>query len=253
MNLSLPSFRLDNRRALVIGASRGIGLAIAQAFSQMGAQVTLCGRSRPALEDEVAKLVAAGFKADVMVADVTDIEAFAQKIQDAPTFDILVNNAGTNRPKPLAETTVEDFDTVMNLNIRAIVFATKAVTGRMMEAKSGGSIINISSQMGHVGARDRVAYCTSKWAMEGFTKALGVELAPHGIRVNAICPTFIETTLTKPYFENKDFLDEVISKIPLGTLGQVEDIVGAAVFLASDAARLITGSSVMVDGGWTAQ
>jgi len=188
-----------------------------------------------------------------MVVDVTAIEAFTQKIRDAPVFNILVNNAGTNRPKPLAETTVEDFDAVMNLNIRSLVFATKAVTGQMMEAKVSGSIINISSQMGHVGARDHVAYCISKWAMEGFTKALGVELAPHGIRVNSICPTFIETTLTKPYFENKDFLDEVISKISFGTLGKVEDIVGAAVFLASGAARLITGSSVVVDGGWTAQ
>jgi len=253
LNFSVPSFRLDDRRALVIGASRGIGLAIAQAFAVAGACVTLCGRSHSTLEEEAAKLVAAGFKADIMVADVTDIEGFAQKITQAPIFDILVNNAGTNRPKPLAETTVEDFDAVMNLNIRSLIFATKAVTKRMMKAKKPGSIINISSQLGHVGARDRVTYCTSKWAMEGFTKALGVELAPHGIRVNSICPTFIETTLTKPYFENKDFYDEVISKIPLGTLGQVEDIVGAAVFLASDAARLITGSAVMVDGGWTAQ
>jgi len=253
MNLTIPSFRLDGRRALVSGVSSGIGLAIAQGLSAMGAEVTLCARNQKPLETAVAELVAAGFKAQFLVCDVTQTEAFNAKLEQLPTFDILVNNVGTNDPKPLTKIEVADYERIMNLNLRSVFFTTKAVTGRLLAEKKRGSIINISSQMGHVGARHRTLYCASKWAIEGFTKALAVELAPNGIRVNSIAPTFIETPLTKPFLENPDFYQEVISKLPIGHLGQVSDIVGAAVFLASDASSLMTGSAVLLDGGWTAQ
>ncbi|EKD60256.1 MAG: Short chain dehydrogenase, partial [uncultured bacterium] len=180
------------------------------------------------------------------------VAGFAALIAARSAFDVFVNNAGTNRPKPLAEVTEDDFDAVLNLNLRAALFAAQAVTGRMLAEGRRGSVINMSSQMGHVGAANRTLYCASKWALEGFTKALAVELGPHGIRVNTICPTFIETPMTKAYFEDPAFRAQVLSKIKLGRLGHVDDVTGAAVFLASDASSLMTGSALMLDGGWTA-
>lgn len=248
----LPDFRLDGRRALVTGAGRGIGRAIAIAYAEAGAEVTLCARTGPEIEAIAADLAGRGLKAETLVADVTDIDGFARAIDERPAFHILVNNAGTNRPKPLSEVTPEDYDAVMDLNMRAVCFATQAVTRRMVAEGTPGSVINMSSQMGHVGAANRTLYCASKWAMEGFTKALAVELGPHGIRVNTICPTFIETPMTRPFFEDRGFLDSVLKKIKLGRLGQVGDVTGAALFLASDASSLMTGSALMLDGGWTA-
>ena len=241
-------FSLEGKRALVTGAGRGIGLGIARALAEAGAEVTLCARSC----DEITAAAAEIANARTMPADVTDVAGFAALIAAEAPFDIFVNNAGTNRPKPLSEVTEEDYDAVMGLNLRAAVFAAKAVTGRMIDAGIRGSVINISSQMGHVGAANRTLYCASKWAIEGFTKALAVELGPQGIRVNTICPTFIETPLTAPFFEDAAFREQVLAKIKLGRLGQVADIMGAAVYLASDASSLMTGSALMLDGGWTA-
>ena len=174
-------------------------------------------------------------------------------IAAAPPFDILVNNAGTNRPAYLMDVTVEDFDLIMGLNVRAAFFVAQAVARRLIEDKRSGSIINISSQMGHVGAARRTVYCASKHAMEGFTKAMAIELAPHNIRVNSLGPTFLETPMTRPFFENKAFRDEVLGKIKLGRLGQLHEVTGAIVFLASDASSLMTGSAMVIDGGWTAE
>ena len=174
-------------------------------------------------------------------------------IADAESFDILVNNAGTNRPAPLLDVTVEDFDLIMGLNARAAFFVAQAVARRLIEAKRPGSIINISSQMGHVGAARRTVYCASKHAMEGFTKAMAIELAPHNIRVNSLGPTFLETPMTRPFFENKAFRDEVLGKIKLGRLGRLDELTGAIIFLASDASSLMTGSALVLDGGWTAE
>jgi NAD(P)-dependent dehydrogenase (short-subunit alcohol dehydrogenase family) len=248
-----PSFRLDGRRALVTGAGRGIGLAAAAALAQAGAHVTLAARSKGEIEEAAATICARGQKAEALVLDVTDVKAARQAIVGVAPFQVLVNNAGMNRPAPLSDVTVEDFDAIFALNVRAAYFMAQAVALRLVETKLPGSIINISSQMGHVGAARRTVYCASKHAMEGFTKAMAIELAPHGIRVNTLGPTFVETPLTKPFFANETFRKEVLSKIKLGRLGQVEDLTGAIVFLASDASALMTGSSLVVDGGWTAE
>jgi NAD(P)-dependent dehydrogenase (short-subunit alcohol dehydrogenase family) len=248
-----PSFRLDGRRALVTGAGRGIGAAMAAALAEAGAHVTLCARTESEIEQGAAAIRAAGHAADCLALDVTDIAGFADAVAAEEPYSILVNNAGTNRPKPFTEVPVEDYDFVMGLNVRAAFFAAQAVTCRMIGAGVKGSIINISSQMGHVGGANRSLYCASKWAMEGFSKAMAIDLAPHGIRVNTLCPTFIETPLTKPFFENAAFKQGVLAKIKLGRLGAVEDLMGAVVFLASDASALMTGSSLVVDGGWTAE
>jgi len=248
-----PSFRLDGKRALVTGAGRGIGLTAASALAAAGAHVTLAARTTREVEDAAAAIRARGEKADALTLDVTDLAAVQKAIAAAEPFNILVNNAGINRPKMLMDVTIDDFDVIMGLNVRAAYFMAQAVARRLLESKQPGSIINISSQMGHVGAARRTVYCTSKHAMEGFTKAMAVELAPHNIRVNSLGPTFLETPMTRPFFENKAFRDEVLGKIKLGRLGQLEELTGAIVFLASDASSLMTGSALVLDGGWTAE
>jgi NAD(P)-dependent dehydrogenase (short-subunit alcohol dehydrogenase family) len=248
-----PSFRLDGRHALVTGAGRGIGVAIATALARNGAHVHLASRSADEVGAVAEALRQEGRQASPLVLDVTDAAAVQAAVAGLPLLSVLVNNAGTNRPKPMAQVSLEDFDAVFGLNVRALYVVTQAVVGRMLAAGAKGSVINISSQMGHVGGPNRSLYCGSKHAVEGITKALAVELAPHGIRVNSIAPTFIETAMTRPYFEVPGFLDQVLGKIPLGRLGQVEDIMGAVAYLAGDAAALVTGTSLVVDGGWTAQ
>jgi len=249
---SAPSFRLDGKRALVSGAGRGIGLAAASALADCGAHVTLLSRTRAEIEEAAAAIRARGQQADTLTLDVMDLPALQAAIAKAEPFNILVNNAGTNRPKLMMDVTIEDFDAIMDLNVRSAYFVAQAVARRMIEGKKSGSIINISSQMGHVGAAKRTVYCASKHAMEGFTKAMAIELAPHDIRVNTLGPTFIETPLTKPFFENEAFKKEVTTKIKLGRIGQMDELTGAIIYLASDASRLMTGSAMVVDGGWTA-
>src|SRR6195256_1745531 len=246
-----PSFRLDGRRALVTGGGRGIGLAAASALAAARAHVTLAARAHAPIAAQA--IGARGDKAAALQLDVTDLAAMRDAIAKADPFDILVNNAGTNRPATLMDVKVDDFDAIFALNVRAAFFVAQAVARRLIEAKRPGSIINISSQMGHVGAARRTVYCASKHAMEGFTKAMAIELAPHNIRVNSLGPTFLETPMTRPFFENKAFREEVLSKIKLGRLGQLEELTGAIVFLASDASSLMTGSAMVIDGGWTAE
>ena len=247
-----PSFRLDGKRALVTGGGRGIGLAAAAAFADVGAHVTLMARSRDEIEAGASQIRERGGSADAVAIDVTDLAAFEQAVQRAAPYDVFFNNAGMNRPQPFVEVSVENFDTIMGLNVRAAFFAAQAVARRLVATQKPGSIINMSSQMGHVGAAGRSVYCASKWGIEGLTKVMAVELAEHRIRVNTICPTFIETPMTRPFFEDPTFKERVVSKIKLGRLGTVEDLMGALVFLASDASSLMTGSALLVDGGWTA-
>ena len=247
------SFRLDGRRALVTGAGRGIGLTAAAALAAAGAHVTLAARTKAELEEAAAAIRARSEKADALTLDVTDIEAVRKALAAREPYQVLINNAGMNRPKMLPDVTIEDFDVIMGLNVRAAFFMAQAVALRLIDAKLPGSIINISSQMGHVGAARRTVYCASKHAMEGFTKAMAIELAPHNIRVNTIAPTFIETPMTRPFFQNQAFREDTLKRIKLGRLGQLEELTGAIVFLASDASSLMTGTSLVVDGGWTAE
>jgi NAD(P)-dependent dehydrogenase (short-subunit alcohol dehydrogenase family) len=248
-----PSFRLDGKRALITGGGRGIGLAAASALAAAGAHVTLAARSKSEIEQAASAIRERGDKAGALVLDVTDVDATRKAVAHAAPFQILINNAGMNRPAYLPDVKVEDFDAIFALNVRAAFFMAQAVAMRLIESKLPGSIINVSSQMGHVGAARRTVYCASKHAMEGFTKAMAIELAPHNIRVNSIGPTFLETPMTLPFFENEAFREEVLSKIKLGRLGQLDEITGAIVFLASDASSLMTGSALVLDGGWTAE
>ncbi len=253
-----PSFRLDGRRAVVTGAGRGIGLAAAAALAEAGAQVTLIARTASEIEAAAGQINERGHgRAQAATLDVTDIAAVRAFFESRPAFHVLVNNAGTNRPKPMWESSEEDFDAVLGLNTRSAFFVAQACVRQMMAdgaAKDFGcSLIHMSSQMGHIGGPTRALYCASKWAVEGMNKAFALDLAPHGIRSNTIAPTFIETPMTKPFMEDPAARTNILSKIKLGRLGTVEDIMGAVVFLASDAAALITGTSLIVDGGWTAE
>jgi NAD(P)-dependent dehydrogenase (short-subunit alcohol dehydrogenase family) len=248
----MPSFRLDGRRALVTGAGRGIGLGAAAALAAAGARVTLLARGAAEIEAAAGAIRAAGGEADTLALDLGDVEAVRAAVADRPAFHVLVNNAGTNRPARFEEVTPEDFDAVVDLNLRGCFFAAQSVAKAMIRDGVRGSVINVSSQMGQVGGPDRSVYCASKWAMEGWTRAMALDLAPHGIRANTLCPTFIETPLTRPFFERPGFRDWVLSKIKLGRVGQVQDLMGAVVFLASDASALMTGTALTVDGGWTA-
>lgn len=251
-----PSFRLDGKRALVTGGSKGIGLAAAHALAQAGANVMIVARGAPDLILASAE-IHAGVKNGTAIVEhkalnVQDSAAVDVLFASSAPFDIVINNAGTNRPKALEDTSDEDIDAVLDLNIKAALYVLRAASKSMKTAQLRGSIVNISSQMGHVGSPHRTLYCASKHALEGATKALAWELGAYGIRVNTICPTFIETPLTAPMLSKPGFKEFVLSKIALGRLGQLEEVMGAVVFLASDASSLMTGSALMLDGGWTA-
>jgi NAD(P)-dependent dehydrogenase (short-subunit alcohol dehydrogenase family) len=249
----LPSLRLDGKRALVTGAGRGIGLAAAAGLAQSGAHVVLVARTPSEIEAAATEIRAEGGSAEALVLDVTDLAAVRAAIDAQAPFHILVNNAGTNRPRTFLDVTEEDYDAIEGLNQRAAFFVAQAVARRMAEAGQGGSIVHMSSQMGHVGGARRTVYCMTKHGIEGLTKAMAIDLAPHGIRVNSIGPTFIDTPLTRPFFQDKAFRDDTLRRIKLGRLGTVEDLMGAVVYLVSDAAALVTGTALIVDGGWTAE
>ena len=235
---------LDGRAALVTGAGRGIGRGCALALADAGADVVAVSRSR-------RELVSLGV-ARAAVCDVTDSTRVRELIAGLERLDVLVVAAGANIPEPLLEVPDRHLDAMLALNVRAVFVTLQAAAGRMV-AQGGGSIVLISSQMGHVGAPRRSVYCATKHAVEGLTKAAAVELAPHGVRVNAVAPTFVETSMTAPFLADAGFRAEVEGQIPLGRIGRVEDVTGAVLYLASDASALVTGTSLRVDGGWTAR
>lgn len=247
-----PSFSLAGRRALVTGASSGIGLGCAVALAEAGAHVTLVARREAPLTAAVTAMQEAGLSVDAQIADIADTKRMAATIDALGSLDVFVNSAGVARHSPAIETATDDFDAVMNVNLRGSYFASQAVAAGMIKGGRRGSIINISSQMAVVGGIDRAVYSASKHAVEGFTKSMAIEWGPHGIRVNTICPTFVRTPLTEPTFSRPERVKWIKEKIKLGRVGEVEDIMGAVQFLASDASTLITGSALMIDGGWTA-
>ncbi len=240
---------LSNKTALITGAGKGIGKACVEAFIHAGASVIAVARTASDLDELSARF---GDRLIPWVMDATSDE-FLEQIAQHPQIDILINNLGTNKPQSLLDLTDEALDTMLDLNLRTLFRVTRSVVRSMQHRNIGGSIVNIGSQMGHIGSPNRSVYCATKHGVEGLTKALGVELAPLGIRVNSIAPTFIETPMTAPMLNDPDFNQFVLDRIPLGRVGQVEEVANAAVFLASRASSLTTGSCLKVDGGWTAQ
>ncbi len=263
----------DGQVVVITGASRGLGLGCAQAFAARGAEVVLVSRGRTELEQAAAAVRAAGGHARALPGDVTDPAAVERLFAQLTRCDVLINNAGGNKPMPFVEVPLETLDHLLDLNVRSM-FVTAQAAARLMlrqsprgdggrtapgaaaagaPAPARGVILHMSSQMGHVGAPNRTVYCMTKAAIEGLTKAMAVELAPHGIRVNSIAPTYIETPLTKPFFENTAFREDTLRRIPLGRIGTIDEVSAAVTFLASPGASLITGTSLLVDGGYTAQ
>jgi NAD(P)-dependent dehydrogenase (short-subunit alcohol dehydrogenase family) len=247
-----PSFRLEGKRALVAGGSSGIGLACAVALAEAGAAVTVAARAPDKLEAVVGEMKAAGLQAEGLVMDVSDIPAVQARVAEVGPFDVLVNSAGLAIHSPALDTVEADFDAVADLNFKGAYFLTTAVAQGLIDAGKPGSLINITSQMAFVGGIDRAVYCATKHAVEGFTKAMAIEWGKQGIRVNTLCPTFVRTPLSAPTFDNPDRLKWLLSKIKLGRAGEVTDLMGPVVYLASDASALMTGTHMLIDGGWTA-
>ena len=248
-----PSLRLDGLSALVTGAGRGIGAGLAIALAEAGADVIAASRTGAELERVAARIRGLGRVATPVVCDVTDDGQVADLFAGLSRLDILVNNAGTNIPEPFLDVSVENLDHVLTLNVRAAFRVAQAAAAKMRAGGRGGAILNVSSQLGHVGSGNRTVYCMTKHGIEGLTKAMAIDLAEARIRVNAIGPTFIETPMTRPMLADEGFRRDVLSRIPWGEIGQVDDLMGATVFLCSPAARLITGASLVIDGGWTAR
>jgi NAD(P)-dependent dehydrogenase (short-subunit alcohol dehydrogenase family) len=250
-------FRLDGRVALVSGAGRGIGRSVALALAGAGAEVWLMARTREEIERAAAQIRDSGGQARALGCDVTDSAALARAFASIPSLDVLVNNAGTNIPEPFVAVSEEHLDRLLNLNVKAAFLVAQAAAKKMLEAPDrktrGGAIVNMSSQMGHVGSPNRTVYCMTKHALEGLTKAMALELAAHNIRVNSVAPTFVETPMTAPMFARGNFGAWVRERIPLDRIGQPDEVAAAVVFAASPGASLMTGTSLLIDGGWTAQ
>lgn len=249
---STPKPNITGKRAIITGGNGGLGFACAAALAQAGAEVFLLARNQKTLDDAAAAINESGGKAQAIAVDITNTQSVKEILHNLPLCHILVNNAGINRLADFINVSEEDFDAIFNINVRAAFFISQKFVQKLLTVKQEGSIINISSQMGYVGGNQRSVYCASKHAMEGFTKAMSWELGPHNIRVNTICPTFFSTQLTRPMFEDKEFMKDVISKIALKKVGEPQDIMAAVLFLAGDGSAMITGSAIKIDGGWTA-
>jgi len=251
----LPSQRLDDRHAIVTGAGRGIGRAAALALAEAGASLTLFARTRDELDAVAQEVRDRGSYADTCAGDVRspgDVSRLIETASAHQNLSICVAAAGLNLPGPTLEQAVDDFDLVIDTNLRGTYLTCRAFAEAVVGQGHGARIIAISSQMGEVGYPGRAAYCASKHAVNGLVRALAVEWAPLDISVNAVAPTFVDTPLTRPMFDDQAFKDDVLRRLPIGRIGTPRDIVGAIVFLASDQASLVTGHVLAVDGGWTA-
>ncbi|WP_416370166.1 SDR family NAD(P)-dependent oxidoreductase [Tritonibacter mobilis] len=246
-----PSFDLSGKRALVTGASSGIGQGCAVALADAGAHVVCAARGAERLEATVAALREAGYSAEALTLDQGDLGALEAAFEGA-TFDVVVNSAGLARHGPALETTPEDYDAVMGINLRSAYFLSAWAARAMVAAQKPGSIIHISSQMGHVGGIDRAVYCASKHGLEGMVKAMAIEWGKSNVRINTVCPTFIRTPLTQATFDDPERAAWIMDKIKLPRVGEVDDIMGAVLYLASGASAMVTGTSMLIDGGWTA-
>lgn len=249
-----PSFRLDDRTAVVAGGGRGIGMACAVALAGAGARVIVMSRTESELSRVVEAIHADGGAAAAVVCDLGDPDGVARAFVDVEAVDVFVNSVGVNVPEPFLDVAASTLQSVLTANVASAFVGSQHAARRMIERGRGGSIIHVTSDFGHVGSDlDRTAYCAAKHAVEGLTKASALELAPHGIRVNSIAPTFIETKLTRTSLQRPGFREQVVTQIPLGRLGELEDVMGAALFLATPASALVTGTSIVIDGGWTAR
>ena len=253
MNLpTTPSMRLDGKTAIIAGASSGIGLGAACALAEAGAHVVCVARRYEVLKEVVDAISKKGWSAEALQLDISDLKATEKALTIMPCFDIVVNSAGIARHTSALETTPQDYDAVMDINVRAAYFLSQICAKRMIEKGRKGSIVHISSQMGHVGGIDRAVYCASKWAIEGMVKAMAMEWGKSGVRINTICPTFVSTPLTQATLKDPQRAAWIMEKIKLGRLAEVDDIMGAVLYLSSDLSKMVTGTSLLVDGGWTA-
>jgi NAD(P)-dependent dehydrogenase (short-subunit alcohol dehydrogenase family) len=252
--MRFPDFRLTGKVAVVTGASKGLGYGTALALADAGAHVVVTSRARERVEPVAEEIRQMGREALPLVLEVRSLDSIGAMVEATMAhfgrIDILVNNAGINIPEPALEVSEEHWDRVLDINLKGLFFCAQRV-GRAMVEQGHGKIINVGSQMGLVGGKLRAAYCSSKGGVVQLTKVLAIEWAPHGVNVNGVAPTFLRTPFTAPMFENEAFYEEVVGNILFGRLGEVEDVLGAIVFLASSASDLITGHTLLVDGGWT--
>ena len=252
----LKKYNLKNKYSLITGAGKGLGKACALALAEAGSNLILISRTQNDL-DLVKKIVKKRVKCKTYVCDITNYNKIKDIVSQQTKIDVLINNAGTNIPEHFLDVKKNNMDKIVNINIKAAFNVANLVAKKMILTKNrkkiGGAIINMSSQMGHVGGKIRSVYNMTKFGIEGLTKGMAIDLAKYNIRVNTVAPTFVVTPMTKQFLKNKQFKKDFLNNIPLGRFAEMPEISSAVVFLASDAASMITGTSLLVDGGWTAK
>ena len=253
----LKNYNLKNKTAIVTGAGKGLGKACAIALAEAGANLVIISRTQKDLNKVSQKIKKLNSKCKSYVCDITNYNEIKDIINKQPKIDILVNNAGNNIPEHFTKVKTKNMEYLVKINTVATFNLAQLCALKMIKLKNrkkiGGSIVNMSSQMGHVGGPIRSVYNMNKWGLEGLTKGMSLDLAKYNIRVNTVCPTFVVTPMTKKFLKNKKFKRETLSNIPLGRFAELSEIASSVVFLASDAASMITGTSLLVDGGWTAK
>ncbi len=253
----LKNYNLKNKTALVTGAGKGLGRACAIALAEAGANLIIISRTKKDLDEVSKKIKKLKSKCKSYVCDITNYNEIKTIVNKQAKIDILINNAGNNIPEHFTKVKTRNMEYLVKINTIATFNIAQLCALKMIKSKNrkkiGGSIVNMSSQMGHVGGPIRSVYNMNKWGLEGLTKGMAIDLAKYNIRVNTVCPTFVVTPMTKKFLKNKKFKRETLSNIPLGRFAELSEISSSVVFLASDAASMITGTSLLVDGGWTAK